>query len=88
MVKSLWIIISTLAIANLLALIGFGAWLHTSDRLDGERLERVRRIFAETRAAEQTRLDEEERKLYVIRMQAYKPGLELHPLVHVYHVRK
>ncbi len=60
--KSLWIIISTLAIANLLALIGFGAWLHTSDRLDGERLERVRRIFADTRTVERTRQEEEERK--------------------------
>ena len=32
--------------------------------------------------------DEDERKLYVIRMQAYPVGREYHPLVHVYRVKK
>jgi hypothetical protein len=32
--------------------------------------------------------DEEERKLYVIRMQSYPVGREHHPLVHVYRVKK
>jgi hypothetical protein len=32
--------------------------------------------------------DEKRRKLYVIRMKSYKPGLELHPLIHVYHLKK
>jgi hypothetical protein len=57
MIRSLWMIISTIALANLLALGGFLFWLHSSDRLDMDRLERIREILSETRAAEQTRLD-------------------------------
>ncbi|HSQ55339.1 MAG TPA: hypothetical protein VLM40_06305, partial [Gemmata sp.] len=32
--------------------------------------------------------DASKRKLYVIKMQSYKPGFESEPLVHVYHIRK
>lgn len=62
MIKSLWIILSTIAIANLLALIGFVAWLRADDRLDLDRLERVRVIFAQTRKQEQRKLLEERGK--------------------------
>lgn len=43
--KSLWIILSTLAIANLLAMGGFVGWLVASKRLDAERLRAVREVL-------------------------------------------
>lgn len=58
MFKSLWTILSVMALANLLALIGFGFWLHTSGRLNRERVDRVRELFAITVAAEQAVVDQ------------------------------
>lgn len=55
MLRSLRLIVSTIAIANMLALIGFVVWLRATDRLDLQRIEAVRTIFAETRAEQQTR---------------------------------
>lgn len=46
--KRIWIILSTLAIANMLAIVGFFLWLHTTDRLSRERFESVRSIFKVT----------------------------------------
>lgn len=46
--RNIWIIISTLAIANLLAFAGFAGWLKATDRLSGERLEQIRMMFAST----------------------------------------
>lgn len=57
--KSLWSFIGVLAVAHLLALAGLGAWLVGTDRLDGERLERVRTILSETIPEEKARLAEE-----------------------------
>lgn len=58
--RTVWILISTLAVANLLALIGFGAWLGASGRLSPERFQQVREIFAATvaewEAGEQVRI--------------------------------
>ncbi|MGP1309891.1 MAG: hypothetical protein ACTS27_06820 [Phycisphaerales bacterium] len=55
--RSLWIIITTLALANFLAVVGVIAWLGTTDRLSGERIDAVRELFkptvAEERAAEE-----------------------------------
>jgi flagellar motility protein MotE (MotC chaperone) len=58
MIRALWNIISTLAVANLLAVTGFVLWLQSSDRLDVDRVEAIRDILSETRSAEQARLEE------------------------------
>ena len=53
-------IVSTLAIANMLAVIGLLAWLHTSDRLSKERIHDIRTMLAVTHAQEeQVKLDAE-----------------------------
>ncbi len=62
MMKSLRTIVTVMAIANLLALLGFVGWLHMTDRLDLERVERVREIFSETRAEQEAREEEERRE--------------------------
>lgn len=59
MVRSIWIVISTMAIANLFLIAGFVGWLHTSGRLDSARVERVRLMLAPTIAEEQA---EQQRK--------------------------
>lgn len=50
--KRLWMILSTLAIANILAIGGLFGWLHLSDRLNRERFESVRKMFKVTLAQE------------------------------------
>jgi len=52
--RTIWILISTLAVANLLALIGFAGWLGATDRLSPERFRAVREIFAPTIAESRT----------------------------------
>jgi len=47
-VKTLWLALSVLAVANVLALLGVVGWLQTSNRLDGARLEQVRQLFSKT----------------------------------------
>jgi hypothetical protein len=46
--RTIWTIISTMALANLLAVLGFVGWLGASGRLNRERIERVRLILAPT----------------------------------------
>lgn len=58
--KSVWMMLSTLAVANLLALLGFVGFLQATDRLDPARVERVRRILTETRSEEAARLATEQ----------------------------
>lgn len=53
MVRSLWTVITVLALANLLAIAGFVGWLQTSGRVSRERIERVRQVFATTVAQEE-----------------------------------
>lgn len=53
--KIIWTVLSTLAIANLLAVAAFFVWLNTSDRLSRDRVQRVREVFKETLASEQQR---------------------------------
>lgn len=64
MLRSIWIIVATMAIANMLALIGFAAWLGATDRLSMDRLRQIRDILKQTvaqeRANEQEREDAEE----------------------------
>ena len=52
-------LIKILAIANLLAVVGFVGWLVATDRVNRERLERVREIFHPTIAAEKTAIAEQ-----------------------------
>ncbi len=49
--RTIWNVISFLAVVNLLALSLFVGWLGSSDRLSVERLREVREIFEPTRAA-------------------------------------
>ena len=69
-------LIKILAIAHLLAVVGFIGWLFASGRVNAERLQRVREIFhptiaqeqalvaeTETKAAEQVKLAEEQKRL-------------------------
>ena len=51
--RSLWTIISVMALANLLAMLGFVGWLGMSDRLSKDRFDRVRAVLAPTNAQEQ-----------------------------------
>lgn len=50
--KRIWMIFSTLAIANILAMGGLVAWLKISDRLNRDRFEAVKSIFKTTLAQE------------------------------------
>lgn len=52
--RTIWTIISMLALANLLAVAGFIGWLGMSDRLSEGRIERVRAVFAPTNAQEKS----------------------------------
>lgn len=60
--RSVWLIISTLAIANLLGLAGFVGWLHSSDRINTDRLRKIREMLSVTIADEQKALDEAKKK--------------------------
>lgn len=60
--KSLWTMLSVLAVANLLALGGFVGWLKATDRLSPERLTAVRGLFTETIAQQKAKADEEAAK--------------------------
>ncbi|MFG0274571.1 MAG: hypothetical protein ACF8QF_05905 [Phycisphaerales bacterium] len=62
MMRSIWTVITTVALANLLAVVAFVGWLASSDRLNQDRLESIRALLSETVEAEQTRLDEEARE--------------------------
>ena len=56
MLKPLFLAISTLAIAHFIALIGFVAWLHQGDRLNMNRVDQIREVFAKTITAEEADL--------------------------------
>ncbi|GMV24955.1 MAG: hypothetical protein AMXMBFR58_09860 [Phycisphaerae bacterium] len=53
--KTLLTAIAVIAIANLLALLGFAGWLFGTGRIDSARLEKVREMFSETTSAQQAR---------------------------------
>lgn len=59
--KSLWTILTVVALANLLMLLGLVGWLAASDRLDAGRLYAIRKVLAPTRA--QDRAEDESAKL-------------------------
>jgi hypothetical protein len=53
MIKSAWLVVSTIAVANLLAVFGFVGWLFMSDRMDMDRLEEIRAMVSPTIAEEE-----------------------------------
>ena len=59
--RGLRLVIVALAVANALAAAGFLAWLKASDRLSGERVQKVRALLSETVTAEKARLAQAER---------------------------
>jgi len=59
MLKALFLAISTLAIAHIIALLGFAAWLHQGDRLNMARVDAIREIFAQTITAENAQVARE-----------------------------
>jgi hypothetical protein len=58
--RTLWTILSVMAVANALALAGFLGWLKATDRLDSARVAHVRLTFVKTIA--QQKAEEEEAK--------------------------
>lgn len=62
MFRTLWTIISTLAVANLLAIGIFVGWLSVSGRISRERVEELRTIFTESVAAERLAAEEAARE--------------------------
>ncbi|MCH7571371.1 MAG: hypothetical protein IH891_00495 [Planctomycetes bacterium] len=63
--KSLWSVVSFLAVVHLLALLGFLGWMYGSDRLSLERVRTVRELFAMTMAEEKMQKEEQERETTV-----------------------
>ncbi|MFN0131487.1 MAG: hypothetical protein ACKVW3_02985 [Phycisphaerales bacterium] len=61
--KSIWTMLSVLAVANLLALLALVGWLKASDRLDATRMREVRQLFTETVAQRSAREKEEAAKV-------------------------
>lgn len=51
--KTIWTILATIAVANVLAFGGLLVWLQSTDRLSRERVRLVRETFAQTVTAEQ-----------------------------------
>lgn len=56
--KTLLKLVLVLAVANLLAVAGFVGWLFASGRVDGDRLERMRSLFAQTIHDEKSKSEE------------------------------
>lgn len=60
--KSLWTALSVIAIANILALGGLVGWLKATDRLNLERVNKVREVFTTTTAEDKVAAEQAEAK--------------------------
>jgi len=60
--RSIWIILSTIALANMVALGVVVGWLASTNRLSRDRFDAVRHIFVETTAQEDSRVAEESKQ--------------------------
>lgn len=60
--KTIWNILSVLAVANMLAILGFVGWLASSQRLSMDRVRGIREVLVETLPVEAERKKEEEKK--------------------------
>ncbi len=63
MIRSIWTVVTTLALANLLVILGLTLWLGISGRLTTDRFERVREMLKETALEELDRLEIEAEEL-------------------------
>jgi len=81
MLKAFFLAISTLAIAHFIALVGFAVWLHQGDRLNAERIERVRGIFAQTITAEDAAVEKQARLVAQEQEHAQAAAIEANPPV-------
>lgn len=79
MLKALFLAISTLAIAHIIALAGFVAWLHQGDRLNMDRVNQIRAIFAQTITAEEAAAAKEARAVADEESAQAKAALEANP---------
>ncbi len=61
--KTLWNLLCVLALANLLAIIGFVGWLGATDRLSLDRLRAIRVALSATNADEVAKQEEETKKV-------------------------
>jgi len=78
--RTLWNVVSVMAVANLIALLVFVGWLWRSDRLDLDRIHRLRDAFATTISAEETaaqqtksEIEEEDRQAVLDALRADPP---------------
>lgn len=60
--KTLWSILSVIAMANLLALAGIVGYLKVTDRLDAQRVRELRQLFTETGSQRKAREEEAKSK--------------------------
>lgn len=63
--RALWTILSTIAVANLVAILAFVGWLRMTDRLNMERVKAVREVITPTLAQEAEKKKEEEEEAKV-----------------------
>lgn len=79
--KAALVALCVMAIANILAVLGFVGWLKATDRLNGARIEQVRQLFAPTLAQDKSRLDAAESKAAVDVKAAKEAARLAHPAV-------
>ena len=58
--RTIWNALSFMAVANMVAILGFVGWLVAGGRVDRERVHKVRAVFVETVAEERSRVEQEE----------------------------
>lgn len=79
MMRGLWIALSTLALANLMALGAFTMWLNSSGRLSRDRVEKVREIFAQTVAQENAAVEAKAAEAVVAKKQDEEKARDKRP---------
>ncbi|MCB9848435.1 MAG: hypothetical protein H6814_08485 [Phycisphaeraceae bacterium] len=79
MLKAFFLAISTLAIAHILALVGFTAWLYQGDRLNMARIDAIRDIFRQTITAENAQVAKEAKAVEDQQAAADAAALEANP---------
>lgn len=77
--KTLITAIAVIAIANLLALLGFAGWLVGTDRVDRARLEKIREMFSQTVAAQTAREAAEQARIEADRNAAEQAKKDARP---------
>lgn len=79
--KSALVALCVLAVANILAVLGFVGWLKATDRLSPARIELVRQIFAPTLKQEKAKQDEAEAKAAAEKKEAAQAARLARPAV-------